>query len=69
MLIWLRVSASGSCAVSQVESSNACGAPSKGEIGTPEMPFMSRHWSSTGFSDSKAGGGEVKKLSAFAGQN
>jgi hypothetical protein len=69
MLIWLRVSASGSCAVSQVESSSACGAPPKGMIGTPEMPFMSKHWSSTGCSDSKAGGGEVRKLSAFNGQN
>ena len=58
MLIWFRLSASGSCAVSQVESSSACGAPLNGAIGTPEMPFISRHWSSTGRSDSRAGGGD-----------
>ena len=34
-----------------------------------EMPFMSRHWSSMGWSDARAGGGEDRKLSAFAGQN
>jgi hypothetical protein len=43
MLTRLRVSASGSCAVSHVESSSACGAPLNGEIGTPEMPFIIRH--------------------------
>ena len=30
-----------------------------GEIGTPEMPFISRHCASTGRSDSRAGGGAV----------
>ena len=69
MLMRLRVSASGNCAVSQVESSSACGAPLNGEIGTPEMPFISRIWSSTGFSDASAGGGDFKKLSGVLGQN
>ena len=39
MLIRLRWFASGSVAVSQVESSSACGAPLNGAIGTPEMPL------------------------------
>ena len=55
MSIRLRWLASGSFAVSHVESSNACGAPLKGAIGTPEMPFTIRHFSSTGFSDSGEG--------------
>ena len=40
-----------------------------GEIGTPEIPFIRRHWSSTGRSDSSAGGGDDRKLAASAGQN
>ena len=43
MWIWLRFAAFGSEAVSQVESSRACGALPKGVIGTPEIPFMRRH--------------------------
>ena len=69
MWIWLRLAAFGSVAVSQVESSSACGAPLKGEIGTPEMPFTSRHWSRIGRSDAMAGGGEARKLSGEVGQN
>ena len=62
MLTRLRVPASGSVAVSQVDSSNACGAPLNGEIGTPEMPFIIRHWSRTGRSDLMAGGGDLRKV-------
>jgi hypothetical protein len=61
--------ASGNLAVSQVESSSAWGAPLKGEVGTPEMPFIMRHWSNTGCSDLMMGGGELRKLSWFFGQN
>ena len=53
-----RAAASGSRAVSHVDSSSACGAPLNGEIGTPEIPFIIRHWSRTGRSDAIAGGGD-----------
>ena len=43
MLISFRLSASGNVAVSQVDSSSACGAPLNGAMGTPEIPFISRH--------------------------
>ncbi len=69
MLTSLRVSASGSVAVSHVDSSSACSAPPNGAIGTPEMPFIIRHWSNTGRNDSIAGGGDVRKLSGDSGQN
>ena len=45
MLMRPRELASGNLAVSQVESSSAWGAPLKGAVGTPEMPFIMRHWS------------------------
>src|SRR5688572_29868134 len=38
-------------------------------MGTPEMPFIRRHWLSTGRSDSKASGGADRKLSGLVGQN
>src|SRR5687767_11741293 len=69
MWISLRLAASGRHAVSQVESSSACGAPLKGEIGTPEMPFIMTHCSSTGRNASSDGGGEERKLSGVVGQN
>ncbi|MGC4006852.1 MAG: hypothetical protein QM811_28480 [Pirellulales bacterium] len=43
MSILLRLSAFGRAAVNHVESSNACGAPLKGLVGTPETPLTSRH--------------------------
>src|SRR5881394_807970 len=69
MLMRFRVFASGSMAVSQVDHSSACGAPLNGAIGTPEIPFINKHRSRTGRSDSRAGGGDDRKLSASAGQN
>ncbi len=69
MSIRSRWFASGSFAVSQVESSSAWGAPLNGEMGTPEMPLAMRHWSSTGRKDSRAGGGAVRKVSGDSGQN
>src|SRR4051812_48226930 len=65
----LRWSASGSLAVSQVESSSACGAPLNGAMGTPEIPLTMRHWLSTGFKGSSADGGAVRKVSGDLGQN
>jgi hypothetical protein len=38
-------------------------------IGTPEIPFIRRHWSRTGRRDSSAGGGDFRKLSGEEGQN
>ena len=69
MLMRPRELASGNLAVSQVDNSRACGAPLKGEVGTPEMPFIMRHWSNTGCSDWMMGGGEWRKLSWSFGQN
>ena len=69
MLMRPRVLASGKRAVSQVESSSACGAPLKGAIGTPEMPFIIRHWSMIGCRDWMMGGGELRKASWLFGQN
>src|SRR5215475_12591568 len=69
MSISFRLSGLGRIAVSQVDSSSAWGAPLYGEIETPEIPFIRRHWSSTGRSDSSAGGGDDRKLAASAGQN
>ncbi len=43
MLMRSRESGSGNRAVSQVDNSRACGAPPKGAVGTPEMPFIMRH--------------------------
>jgi hypothetical protein len=37
------VFASGNIAVNQVDNSSACGAPLKGAMGTPEIPFIIRH--------------------------
>src|SRR5687768_7128282 len=69
MLIRSRVFASGSMAVSQVDNSSACGAPLNGAIATPEIPFTNKHFSITGRSDSRAGGGDDRKLSGLFGQN
>ena len=63
MLMRPRESALGNRPVSQVESSSACGAPLNGLIGTPEMPFIIRHWSMIGLSDWMMGGGELRKAS------
>ena len=43
ILISFRFSGAGTVAVSQVDSSSACGAPLKGAMGTPEIPFMTTH--------------------------
>ena len=67
MLMRLRVSASGRVAVSQVDNSSACGAPLNGAIGTPEIPFIIRHWSRIGRSDSIAGGGDLWYASGLFG--
>ena len=34
---------SGSVAVSHVDNSSACGAPLSGSMGTPLIPFTTRH--------------------------
>src|SRR5262245_3931396 len=69
MLTTLRRFASGSIAVSQVESSSAWGAPLNGAIGTPLTPFTIRHWSSTPFSGSRICGGDSTYVAGSAGQN
>ena len=68
MLTRPRVSASGRVAVSQVDNSSACGAPLNGAIGTPDIPFIIRHWSRIGLNDSIAGGGDSRYASGLLGQ-
>jgi len=63
MLTRPRVSGSGKRPVSQVDSSSACGAPLNGAIGTPEMPFIIRHWFMTGFIDLRIGGAAFRNAS------
>jgi hypothetical protein len=69
ILISSRLSALGNRAVSHVDSSSACGAPPNGMMGTPEIPFINRHWSNTGRNDARAGGGDGRNVSELFGQN